>query len=48
MLTKYINLQNKIILVLFLVGFSTISYSLFKLHQNKHTETAIIVNLGIK
>jgi hypothetical protein len=48
MLTKYINLKNTIVLVLFLVGFSTISYSLFKLNQNKHNETSINVKLENK
>ena len=45
---KICQLKNNIVLVLFLVLFSSISYSLFKLNQNKHYETSINVNLENK
>jgi hypothetical protein len=48
MQANVINIKDKVFLVLFLIGWSTISYSVFKINELKHIENSINVNLEIK
>ncbi len=48
MRTKIINLKDKIFLFLFLIGWTTISYSVFKINEIRLDKNSISANSEVK